>query len=260
MRMGAACLTALLLPVAAAAADETLPALKAGTNTFSHVAILKVTATDVYFTSDQGLANVKLKDLGPDLQRRFNYNPTNATEMAQRQEEADRLYHAEISKPPPPPGSEAAAQVEPETGKRIWAKPMLNQPMAPLFIEKWLNGQPDNHGKFVLVEFWATGDPRNRLVIPLLNDFQKKFGDRMVIIGLSDEPEDVLRKFGGPEVDYFVASDTQGRAKQALGVTGLPHVVIVDPHGIIRWEGFPFLPHYELTGAVITNLFGQYSD
>jgi len=267
MRIGVVVLLNLLVSAAMAVADETLPALNVGTNTYSRVTVFKISATDIYFTSDKGMANAKLKDLDPAMQKHFNYNPTNAAAVEQRQKAANNLYHIEIMKPSAADQSvreeaiaDQTAVMEPGTRKQIWAKPLLNQKMPELVIEKWLNGQPDNHGKFVLIDFWATWCPACRAFTPELNDFQKKFGDRMVIIGLSDEPEDVLRKFNGPEVDYFIATDTQARTKKAVEVTGIPHVLIIDPRGIVRWEGFPFQPRFELTEKVVADIINQYSN
>ena len=35
-------------------------------------------------------------------------------------------------------------------------------------------------------------------------------------------------------------------------ITGIPHVIVIDPKGIVRWEGFPLLSGEELTEKVIT--------
>ena len=266
MRIGVVILFNLFAMVSIAIADEALPVLVVGTNTYRHVAIFKVSATDIYFTSDRGMANAKLKDLDPGTQKHFNFNPTNAAAIERKQKAADALYFQEVSHPSvaqhavsPEEAADRAAVLEPGTRKQIWAKPLLNQKMPELAIEKWLNGQPDNRGKFVLIDFWATWDPASRALIPELNDFQKKFGSRMLIVGLSDEPEDVLRKFDCPEVDYFIATDTQARTKKAMEVTGIPHVLIIDPKGIVRWEGFPFLQHYELNEKVVVDIINEYS-
>ncbi len=37
-------------------------------------------------------------------------------------------------------------------------------------------------------------------------------------------------------------------------VSGIPHIVIIDPQGIVRWQGFPFLAGYELTDEVIDEI------
>jgi hypothetical protein len=92
-----------------------------------------------------------------------------------------------------------------------------------------------------------------------LNRFQAEFGGHLVVIGITDEPEAVVRKMVGPKIEYAVAVDTQARTKKAMEVTGIPHVLIIDPRGIVRWEGFPFLPGYELTDQVVADVINQYS-
>lgn len=79
-------------------ADEKLPVLKVGSNTYSNVNVFKVSATDIYFTSDKGIGNAKLKNLEPALQKHFNYNPTNAATVEQKQAEANSQYHTALVK------------------------------------------------------------------------------------------------------------------------------------------------------------------
>lgn len=250
-----------------AIADDTMSALTVGTNTYRHVVIFKVSATDIYFTSDEGLANVKLKDLDPAVQAQFNYNATNAAAVESRQKAENDLYHIEITKPSvvAPPADMAAAVVpggttEPGTGKLIWAKPLLNQPAPPLIVEKWLNSQPNHRGKFVLIDFWATWCPPCRAAIPPLNALQQEFAGQLIVVGLTDEPEDTVRKMTDPVIGFTVAIDTQARTRKTVGVTGIPHVLIVDPQGIVRWEGYPFLKGYELTDVVVADIIAKYSN
>src|SRR5208282_30373 len=66
-------------------ADEKLPVLKVGSETYSNVTVTEVTATDIYFISDKGLANAKLKDLDPALQKHFHYNPAAAAAVEKQQ-------------------------------------------------------------------------------------------------------------------------------------------------------------------------------
>ena len=40
-------------------------------------------------------------------------------------------------------------------------------------------------------------------------------------------------------VDYAVANDTQQRMSRILQITGIPHCVLLDPSGIVRYEGHP---------------------
>ena len=85
-----------LLGAVSVRADEQLPVLQAGTDTYSNVTVLSVSATDVYFTynSGKGMANAKLKNLGPDLQKHFHYNPAIASTLEQKQAMANVAYRA----------------------------------------------------------------------------------------------------------------------------------------------------------------------
>ena len=83
-----------LLGVASVRADEKLPVLRAGTDIYSNVTVLSVSATDVYFTYNhgKGMANAKLKNLSPDLQEHFHYNPATASAVERKQARANVEY------------------------------------------------------------------------------------------------------------------------------------------------------------------------
>ena len=143
--------------------------------------------------------------------------------------------------------------------KRIWAKSFLNKKAPDIVVEKWLAQEPDRKGKFVLIDFWATWCGPCRKAIPELNALHKKFGDKLVVIGLSDEPEAKVKAMTTPKMDYAVAIDTQARTKNAVGVAGIPHVLIMDPQGIVRWEGFPLMEGFELTEQVVAEILAKSS-
>ena len=142
--------------------------------------------------------------------------------------------------------------------KQIWAKSFLGQKAPDLVVEKWLSKEPDRKDNFVLIDFWATWCGPCREAIPELNAFHKKFGDKLVVIGISDEPEKKVAKFNKPKIEYFSAIDTKGRTKKALEIKGIPHVLILDPNGIVRWEGFPLLQGYELNEAVVKEILQKF--
>jgi hypothetical protein len=61
-----------------------------------------------------------------------------------------------------------------------------------------------------------------------------------------------------PKIDYSLAIDSKERMKKAVGVTGIPHVLIMDPDWVVRWEGYPLLDGHELTEKVVEDLIAKY--
>jgi len=242
-------------------ADEKFPLLKAGNDTYTNATVTGVSATDIYFIYDQGMANAKLKDLDPALQKHFGYDPARAGAVEKKQSADQAQYHRQLLKQPAPEDMTRTANSSSasDAGKKIWAKSFLNQKFPGLAVEKWLTAAPDIRGKFVLIDFWATWCGPCRKAIPELNGFQKKFADKLVVIGLSDESEAAVRRMTDPKIEYTIAVDSNAVTKKTIGVTGIPHVMLMDPQGYVRWEGFPFLEGYELTEQVVAGIIARYS-
>jgi thiol-disulfide isomerase/thioredoxin len=144
------------------------------------------------------------------------------------------------------------------SAKLIWAKSYLGQKAPALVVEKWLTPKPEMEGKFLLIDFWATWCGPCRVAIPELNQIHKQFGDRVCVVGISDEPEATVRAMATPNMIYAVAIDTRAKLKREVEVRGIPHVMLIDPKGIVRWEGFPLLHGEELTPEVVRSVIAKY--
>ncbi|MEX2175700.1 MAG: TlpA disulfide reductase family protein [Pirellulaceae bacterium] len=142
---------------------------------------------------------------------------------------------------------------------------LVGKEAAPLTVDAWVNGSPltasDLKGKVVLLDFWAIWCGPCIVTFPHLREWNDKYADRgLVMIGLTNyydfewsEDEQRAKKAAGDitvEAEHemlqkFAAHHNlkhhfgvQEKGNQALskyyGVSGIPHVVILDREGKIR--------------------------
>ena len=149
---------------------------------------------------------------------------------------------------------------ESNNGKKLWADSFLNKKAPEFVVEEWISQQPKLKGKFILIDFWATWCGPCRKAIPELNEFAKKFGKKLVVIGISDETAAKVKEMKDPNIEYFsavaVRIDRYEEAEAVWQENSVP--ILIDPKGIVRWEGFPFLQGHELTAEVIEKIMKKY--
>lgn len=133
----------------------------------------------------------------------------------------------------------------------------------PIEIERWVNEPPkDLAGKFVLVEVWATWCPPCRRSLPLLEYFHEKYKDDLVVVSICETDEKALKNMEGPlkfeDLKAPLAVDTHRRFANALGVWGIPHVVLLEPiYGAVLWEGMPTQIGFELSDEVMGKILAN---
>jgi cytochrome c biogenesis protein CcmG, thiol:disulfide interchange protein DsbE len=142
--------------------------------------------------------------------------------------------------------------------KKIWAKSFINKEAPAFVVEEWITDKPDMKGKFVLIDFWATWCGPCKKAIPELNSFRDEFKEDLIVIGISNESKEKVLTQVNPKIDYFSAIDPNKTLNKLYGVKGIPHCVLIDPSGIVRWEGWPQLEGYELTSEVIKEIITKY--
>ncbi len=197
----------------ARADDEKFPLLKIGNDIYTNVIVTHVTASDISFIHAGGAANAKLKDLSPELQKQFNYDPKQAKAAEQKLAENKAKYHEQLLHQPQAPD-------------------ISRQPDAAGAPPAWLNGlagvlqKARAENKLVLLDFtgsdwcsWCIKFDQEVLSTPQFN----AYGNLKLEFVKVDFPHNTPQS---PELKQ--AND--GLAKQ-LNVTGFPTFVLLNTDG-----------------------------
>jgi thiol-disulfide isomerase/thioredoxin len=120
------------------------------------------------------------------------------------------------------------------------------KPDIELFVRgeepKWFDGD-----KTYVVEFWATWCGPCRASMPHISDLADKYMDKVVVVGVSDEKEEVVRKFLDTDewkqkARYNLCTDpdrsTHRQYMEAAGQNGIPTAFVVKG-GTVQWIGHP---------------------
>lgn len=118
---------------------------------------------------------------------------------------------------------------------------LFRQPKAvPDFTVKAIDGQlirlGDLRGKVVLINFWATWCPPCRAEIPDLIQLQRKYKDRLVVLGVSEDddgPEVVKRFATEHKINYPIVMSTPEISRAFPGVSSLPTTFLLDRQGLV---------------------------
>ena len=142
----------------------------------------------------------------------------------------------------------------------------VGEPAPPLVVKEWVKGSPVEikpGTNIFVVEIWESSIPECRACITNLNNLQKRFEAKgVVLVAVTDEKPEKIKHFietVGTNIEYRVAADDRG--KTAMGYMkpieqrGLPFAFVVGTNNDILWRGHP-LVGLEQALARITS--GQY--
>jgi len=97
----------------------------------------------------------------------------------------------------------------------------------------------DYRGRLVVVSFWATWCVPCRKELPVLVNLEKKATrEKVVVLSVNwkqgrEQFREIKKIFEAMHTDVTLISDESGRAGDAYGVKGIPHMVIVGKDGKI---------------------------
>ncbi len=210
---------ALLSACTLAAAPLKLDTLKVGSKTFYKVTTIGANATDLYFTHTKGISNVKLR-----LLPHYDMLQNELTAKAQKK----------IRK-----AKEEAQSSENNFADPISDRSLIGRTAPKLEVEKWMGEKPFTAGKNVLVFFWATWSKPCLKEVPFLNALQKKYNDRLVIVGISSQSEEDVREYNGPTMEFPHAVEADGKLANLVGATSVPYSILVGTNGVVIYQGHP---------------------
>lgn len=129
--------------------------------------------------------------------------------------------------------------------EKVYPDSLIGEPAPELSILKWFNGTfpglYNSKGKVIMLDFWATWCAPCKKTFPDLAILQEKYADQgFQIIGLTrtDQSQDEAKIVEFVEQQGFlypIGLSNETLNKLAYGVGGIPHVVLIDKKGLVRW-------------------------
>ena len=136
---------------------------------------------------------------------------------------------------------EGAKLQKDEPQEEMGGGPGLNEPAPAIKLSLLGEGTLDlssyKDKNIVVLDFWATWCGPCRMTLPAVNKVAKAYAEKGVKVFAVNQQEDpaqvksFLEKEG---LTLTVALDSEGKAADAYGVRGIPHLVIIDKKGVVR--------------------------
>lgn len=221
-------------------------ALKIGSKTYKNVTVIGANATDLYFSHSTGIANIKMRLLPPDLQKRFGYDPNEAIETEQAQAREDQAYYDMLQKELTSNAQrrlkearEAAQSHENSLADPISERSLISKSSPKLEVEKWNGEKPFTAGKNILIFCWTSWSQPCQKAVPELNALQKRFAENLVVVGVCAQEEEDMKRYVGPAMEFPTAIDPNAKVTATIGASSVPFALLVDKKGIVLYQGHP---------------------
>lgn len=150
----------------------------------------------------------------------------------------------------PDEGQRRVEAFEPPTYEEPDQVGMLGLP-APDFTTTDLEGRAfklaDLKGKVVLLDFWATWCAPCVKGLPAMQQLADRFADRGVsVVGVNSDANTAPRRIADfltrREISLPQALDPKGEIGRLYNVRGIPHLVLIDPEGVVQRVQVGFSP------------------
>lgn len=120
--------------------------------------------------------------------------------------------------------------------------------------KEWLSEKPDTKGKFIALDFWGTSCKPCISGFAHVNELHRKHKDHIAFIAATtDESPEETYAFNSPVIE-FSSMMQQPKVWQDFNIQGIPHMIIIDPKGIVRFSG----NGHDVTDEMLSDLIAKY--
>ncbi|WP_442591236.1 TlpA family protein disulfide reductase [Pedobacter sp. AW31-3R] len=120
--------------------------------------------------------------------------------------------------------------------------------------EEWLSEKPDMKGKFIALDFWGTSCKPCISGFPHVNELHRQYKDQIAFIAATtDESPEETYAFNGPVVE-FSSIMQKPKVWKDFNIQGIPHMIIIDPKGIVRFSG----NGHDVTDQMLNDMIAKY--
>jgi len=123
----------------------------------------------------------------------------------------------------------------------LHAQSIVNQPAGDLTFLKILNSEvktgklSDFKSRIVILDFWATWCAPCIESFPHLEELQSKFKSEIVVITVTDEPEERIIKFlQKRKMSLPIVLDSDRKLSTAFPHRSIPHTVVIGKDGVVK--------------------------
>ncbi len=124
-------------------------------------------------------------------------------------------------------------------------------------INQWIH-EPSSeqlHSSLVYVDFWATWCAPCISSMPHTQALEKKFGDQVLFLYISDEPENKIKTFmSRKKYNFYTANDPEHYNYNHFNIKAIPAAMLLNPVGKIIWQGKP----WELDERLLKKFIAKY--
>lgn len=122
--------------------------------------------------------------------------------------------------------------------EEVLQRSFLGKPLPDFPVKEWVGKKPKTQGKFVLVDFWAIfAYSVTRHTVPYQNELAEKYKKQFCVIGYTSDPANLVKLVVDPKIRYYSGIVDYEVMEQIFCLTAWPASYLIDPDGIVVWEG-----------------------